>query len=178
MAQKKYEDYLERIYSKFPDIDQKSIDNIIEHGLKRIHYFAKRCQDIYIRSDNNDLPFYMYIGFKDQNKSLDQFCRSKRAQHRKIRILFKEKKIPFEEFSYFGLTNEEFEEFNKNGLIPRIIIYKILEESYIRSNVSHIFKTKIEFGEMETWFAVRHNFERINAEYILKREGLEFLPVI
>jgi hypothetical protein len=102
MVQRKYEDYIDAVCEEFPDIDKESIIDVIEYGLKKIYWYATKCQDIFLKMDRSLDPFFLYIGHMDTSSDKNtQWIRIKREQHTKIRRLFKEKKKEFDGFSYF-----------------------------------------------------------------------------
>ena len=173
MAQKKYEDYIEKIYDEFPDIDKESINDIVKYGLKKIHTHASTTQDIFLKMDRSSDPFYLYIGHQDKDK-YKQNIRSKTKQHNKIRKLFKERHGTFDGFSYFGLTDEEFDLFNENKVIEKITTYKLIDETSIRRGVNHIFRTKLDIEDYDFWTKIVSNYKLNDCEYISKRNNSKF----
>ena len=117
--------------------------------------------------DRSSDPFFLYIGYNDSSKDKNkQWIRSKREEHTKLRSLFKEKKKEFDGFSYFGLTDKEFEEFEKSGTLEKITMYKLLEECTIRYKVNHVFRTKLELEDYTHWSIIKYNYERDKCEYL------------
>lgn len=163
MIQRKYEDYAERLYEEFPNVDKKSIDSIVIHGLKRIAYFIKLKQDIMLETNNKINSFYLYIGKVDTKiQQIPQYIRSKYAEHTKLRRLEKEKKIKHDGTYYFGLTEEE----NSLEILPSVNLYKIEKECTIRNNVKYIYKTKFDDNK---WCVKQNNFDKNKAELISTR---------
>jgi predicted transcriptional regulator len=80
--------------------------------------------------------------------------------------LFKEKKKEFDGFSYFWLTDDEFKEFEEKGIIEKITIYKLIEETDIRYRVNHIFKTKLDLEDYKHWSIIKYNYTRDKCEYL------------
>lgn len=171
---RKYEDYIDRLHDEFPDVNIESLHSVLKWGLRRIYHFSTILQDIMIKMDNVSQPFFMYIGFTDSPDRLRQIIRSKNNQHKKLRRLFKEKKLPLDDNYYFGLTDQEYNDY-KSNIDFRISLYKLVKETHIRKKVNHIFK--INIPEELDWRIDRITSELTNSEYILKREESGFEPL-
>jgi len=156
MAQKKYEDYAQELYKLFPHIEEKSIDDIANFGLKKIYHYAKTGGDIFLRV----LSFYLFIGnYKKEGEN--QWISSTHREHIKRRKLFKEKKIAWNRKHYFGLTEEENSEFLKNKTLPIISLYKLMKECAIRKDIRYIYQTDLGYTQIDKkvlWSEKRENF--------------------
>lgn len=138
MLQKKYEDYLEEMYTLFPDIKEDSIKSIIIHGLKKIYDYIKTGNDIFMLEQSA----YVFIG-KSTKESGEQWGRSMLREHTKLRRLFIDKKEIWDGYHYFSLTEEENEDFQKN---PRVVtLYKIQKECSIRRQIKYIYRINLKY---------------------------------
>ena len=138
MLQKKYEDYLSQMYELFPDIEEESIQSIIVYGLKKIYDLVKIGSDVLMKDQENSI----FIGTSIK-ASLEQQIASKLKEHSKLRRLFLDKKQPWDGYHYFGLTEEENEEFKTT---PKIVtLYKITKECSIRSKVKYVYKINLRY---------------------------------
>lgn len=138
MLQKKYEDYLEEMYTLFPDVEESSIKHIIEFGLKKIYNYVKAGNDILMSGKSS----YTFIG-RATKASSEQWGRSMLREHTKLRRLFLDKKDPWDNFHYFGLTEKENEDFQTNSRI--VTLYKIKKECSIRTDVKYIYKINLKY---------------------------------
>lgn len=171
MLQKKYEDYLEKMYELFPDVEEDSIKAIIEHGLKKLYDCVKTGNDIIMKDKESDV----FIGWKTQS-SVTQWIRSKMKEHTKRRRIFLDQKIPWDRWHYFGLTEKENDEFTKTGEISSIHLYKILKESIIRKDIKYVYRTDLGYSLPENivpWREMKDNIKLVDCE--LSEEGKKIL---
>lgn len=167
MLQKKYEDYLKEVYKLFPDIEETSIKEIIEYGLKKMHYYIKKGNEIFLRGKSS----LLFIG-AGEKESAKQLVNSTIKEHTKYRRLFLDKKQPWDGFYYFGLTEEENNNFIDNKKI--VDLYKLMNECAIRTGIKYIYRIKpseIEIQKM-SW---RETKEVIFSEAELSKEGMKKL---
>jgi hypothetical protein len=88
MEIKTIKDYYEELYKKFPEVDKKDIQRILNFGWKSLYLHNSYGGDVLIR-DNN---FWSYIGILTKD-SLKHFIRYITKLCIKIRVLYKRKKI-------------------------------------------------------------------------------------
>lgn len=138
MLQKKYEDYLEELYKLYPDIQEDSIKNIIEFGLKKLYSYVREGNDIFLRYKKD----YMFIGHTSQESS-SQWKASKLREHNKIRRLFLDKKEVWDGHHYIGLTVEENEEFQEVPI--KVTLYKLCKECSIRKQIKYVYKIDLKY---------------------------------
>lgn len=163
MLQKKYEDYAKRLYEKFPLIEEKTLDVIADFGLKKLYSYVRNGGDMFLK----DREFYLFIG-SSLPPSKEQYIKSKFKQHGKIRRLFKDSKVPWNRWHYFGLTELENKEFVENGFLPIITLYKLRKECSIRRDIKYVYKTNLEYTLPEKeirWLEKRENIKIENCEY-------------
>lgn len=138
MLQKKYADYLEEMYKLFPDVEEGSIQHIIEWGLKKMHQYLKTGSDLLFR----DFETSLFMG-NSIKESPEQLVNSAVKEHEKYRRMFLDKKQPWDGYHYFGLTEEENIDFQKNKKI--VTLYKIMKESAIRKGVRYIYRIDLKY---------------------------------
>jgi hypothetical protein len=95
----------------------------------------------------------------------------------KLRIKYKRNKTKYDGYYYFGLSESEYEEFQKQfkktgrkkkiATFDRIYAYKIKEECLLNNRYKHIFKMKYP---ADVGFTLKlNNYTTRNFEYIFKR---------
>jgi len=171
MLQKKYEDYLPTLYELFPDIKEDSIQNIIEHGLKKVYSLIKEGNDVKMQ----DKKASAFIGWS-QSSSDEQWKQSKLKEHRKRRRIFLDQKIPWDRWHYFGVIEEENRIFEETGELPLVHLYKILKECIIRKSIKYIYRIDLGYDSPENvvpWRECKENIKLIDCE--LSEEGKKVL---
>ncbi len=182
MQVKTIKDYYEIIYSKFPEVSKQDIKRILNYGWKSLYLHNSYGGDVFL-SDKN---LWCYIGFLKRN-SLQYFAYYKRKLRIKIRVLYRRKKIPWDGYYYFALTEKQYENYlaqmNKRGRKRKkfnygnIILYKIKEEcKVIGSNRKYIFRVPYlsDFG-----FAFyKPDFTTDKAELIETRDIQKFKDIL
>lgn len=171
MLQRNYEDFAKKLYAEFPDIEESSIDDIADYGLKRIYHYIKNGEDVFLK----DSKFFAFIG-ESKKDSEAQWNESKLKEHSKRRKMFKETGKHWDGWHYFGLTQEENEEFSEKGVISEINLYKLIKESAIRKGIKFIYRTKLGYTIPENeilWMEKRENYKREDCE--ISEEGTIWL---
>jgi len=165
-----YEDYISRLHSEFPEIDERSIKSILQFGTGKMLYYKRYNIDLFLRDDVN-LKFYMYIGdiTKDPYKRNGIYFRKKR---RKLRHMYSIDKEKYDGYFYFGLTDDEHKCFQDNCVLDRVIYYKLHKEAQVKPTVRHIYRVAIE--DSKKWFLIKENHEERYAEYLQTKCGNEF----
>ncbi len=160
-----YEKYVDILHKEFPELQKKSIAQILMYGTNKILHYRRHNIDLYLRDDKN-LKYYMYIGdiIKDPYKRNYLYFKKKRKKLRHMSVL---DKIPYTGYYYFGLTEESNTKFKETGIIDMTIYYKLEEEVYLNSTLKHCYKVKME--DINKWRIIRENYEERNAEYIQRR---------
>ena len=107
----------------------------------------------------------------------------------KLRIKYKRAKIQWDGYYYFGLSEEEFQEYLSNfknsgmgnaskgrrrrkTVFKKIKCYKLLEECKLQNINKHIFKLKYPEDVGFTFW--KENYATYNAQYILRRKDKEW----
>lgn len=175
-------DYYERMYEKFPTVPKKDIQRILNYGWKSLYLHNSYGGDTLI-TDND---FWSYIGTlrKDSLKHFHYYIKKLVI---KLRVLYKRKKIQWDGYYYFALTDSQYENYlsqkNKKGR-PRKnfkygnqILYKILDECKIKEyNRKYIFKIPYISDLGMTFY--KENLESDKAELIITRDVLKFKDLL
>jgi hypothetical protein len=93
-------DYYEEMYKLFPQISKKDIQRILNYGFKSLYLHNSYGGDTLITDSN----FWCYIGTL-RNDSLKHFKYYINKLSVKLRILYKRKKIQWNGYYYFALTD-------------------------------------------------------------------------
>lgn len=182
MEIKTIKDYYEDIHSLFPQVPLSDIKRILSFGWKSLYLENNYGGDVLI-TDNG---FWSYIGTlrKDSIKHFQYYIKKLTI---KLRVLYKRKKIKWDGYYYFALTDEQYQSFseqrNKRGR-PRKkfnygnqVLYKILDECKIKEyNRKYIFKVPypIDLG----YTIYKKDFISENAELIITRSPLKFKDIL
>ena len=182
MIQKTIQDYYQDICKEYPNIPEQDIKRILQYGWKSLYLHNSYGGDVLL----NRLGFWFYSG-QLMNNSIKYFNYYKRKMRVKLRVMYKRKKIPWDGYYYFALTENEYNEYlkqknkrgrpRKNFTFSKVILYKIYDECNIsESNRVAIFKVPLimEFG----FTIYKEQFQTSEAELILVRNPLKFDDVL
>lgn len=170
----KIDDYVDRVSERFPTIPKKSIRRIIEFGSRSFYmhnyyggdillkspYFTLYCGRIFA----NNISFYSYWILKFKIKYRIQYIR---------------RKTVYDGYYYFGLTENDYQEYKKKLksktkrrqkiTFKNIFMFKILDECVLYRHYIHFFKVPIkEEGKFKIF---QDELITRNAEYLGKRSG-------
>ena len=136
MVQKSIQDFYEKMYEMYPTIPQQDIRRILQYGWKSLYLHNSYGGDTLI----NRLRFWFYCGSLTNN-SLKWFNYYKRKMIVKLRIMYKRKKINWNGYYYFALSQNQYDEYlnqknrrgrpKKNFMFNNVYLYKIYDECNI-----------------------------------------------
>ena len=136
MVQKSIQDFYEKMYEMYPTIPQQDIRRILQYGWKSLYLHNSYGGDTLI----NRLGFWFYCGSLTNN-SLKWFNYYKRKMIVKLRIMYKRKKINWNGYYYFALSQNQYDEYlnqknrrgrpKKNFMFNNVYLYKIYDECNI-----------------------------------------------
>ena len=149
-------DYLPQMYVLFPNVPKRDIDKILNFSWKSLYLHNSYGGDILVR-DNN---FWLYIG-NLKKSPLDHFFYYIRKLTVKLRVLYRRKKIEWDGYYYFALSNSQYEKYlsqikrrgrpRKHFSFKSIYVYQILDECRINEyykkyifRISFISRLKIK----------------------------------
>ena len=182
MEIKTISDYYEQLYEKFPDVPKKDIQRICSFGLKSLYLHNSYGGDTFI----TDKDLWCYIGYLKKN-SLEYFKYYIKKLSLKLRVLYRRKKIQWDGYYYFALSNAQYQEYinkknkkgrpRKNFTFNNIMLYQILDECKIQEYYKkYIFKIPY-ISCVKYKFFVRELITD-KAELIIERSPLKFEDIL
>lgn len=182
MEVKTIHNYYEQMYAKFPEVDKRDIRRILNFCWKSVYLSNTYGGDVFLH--NNDLWCYIGILSKD---SLSHFSYYIDKLSKKLRILYKRKKIQWDNYYYFALSDVAYEKYaaqKKRKGRPRkhfeygtVILYKIRGECELRnSGCRYIFRIPYHTAIGDTIFI--RDFKTDKAELIQVREPMKFKDIL
>lgn len=182
MIQKTIQDYYEAIATEYPEIPIQDIKRILQYGWKSLYLHNSYGGDVLLHRKD----FWFYSG-RLMNNSIKYFDYYAKKMKIKLRVLYKRKKIKWDGYYYFALTQKQYEDYlsqkNHRGR-PRkifnfgnIVLYKIYDECNIieHGNIA-IFRVKVKYEKGFTIY--EENFKTGDSELILLREPLKFEDIL
>lgn len=138
MEVKTINDYYEQLQERFPEVDPKDIQRIVQFGWKSLYLHNSYGGDVLL--SNHKLWCYFGYLTKDSLKHVSYYIKKLII---KLRVLYKRYNTPFNGFYYFGLSEEEYQKqyaslINKKGrkrkwfTFTNIALYKIFDECKLK----------------------------------------------
>lgn len=164
--------YYDNVLKNFPKLTKKQIDKIVKHGLSSLYLLNLYGGDVLLKNPK----YTMYFG--KLFKSDFTFYKYWRLKWKiKLRIKYKKAKTKYSGYYYFGLADNQFEEYKAQMKstgrrrqyfhFDDLYLYKILEESELDHRMNHFFR--IKYPEDCGFFMIKHNIDIKDFEYICKR---------
>lgn len=182
MQIKTTKDYIDDLQNLYPAIDKKDLEKIMNYQFRQLYLHNSYGGDTFIQ----DRELWMYIGFLRKD-SVSYFNYYVKKLSRKIRILYKRKKIKWNGYYYFVLTINQYEEYlqqkNKKGRpkkyfkLKNIFLYRIYDECRIRQ-WSHRYIFKIHSPYDLGFLKYYKEVELENPELIEVRNPLKFKDIL
>lgn len=182
METKQYTDYLEQLQYKFPLVDPKDIKRILRFFLKSLYLSCTYGGDVFMK----DKDLWCYIGHLRKN-SLIHYNYYIQKLCKKLRVLYKRKKIQWDGYYYFALSNDQYKNYlsqKKSRGRPRkyfkygtVMLYKIKGECELRNyNKKYIFRVPYNLS-LGLTLLIR-DFKSDRAELIQVREPMKFEDIL
>ena len=164
--------YYDAIIEQWPELTYKQVDKIIKHGLSSLYLYNLYGGDVLLR--NNYYTMYFGKLFND-NRVFYKYWQLKWKI--KLRLKYKRAKTKYNGYYYFGLRENEFEEY-KSKIKPtgrrreifefkNLMLYKLLDECLLRRDYKHIFR--IKFPEDCGFTMFKREWVARDFDYIYKR---------
>ena len=174
-------DYCNQIYQLFPDVPESDIDKILSFAWKSLYLHNSYGGDTLISGKD----FWCYIGNLKKNP-LDHFFYYIRKLTIKLRVLYKRKKIEWDGYYYFALSDSQYQRYveqKKQRGRPRkyfkfgtVFIYQILDECKINEYYKrYIFRIPYITHLKSKYFI--SDLITDKAELILTRDPLKFKDI-
>lgn len=106
MVQKTIQDYYDQICEEYPNIPRQDIKRILQYGWKSLYLHNSYGGDTLINRNG----FWFYCG-QLMNDSLKYFEYYKKKMRIKLRIMYKRKRVPWDGYYYFALTQNQYNEY-------------------------------------------------------------------
>lgn len=182
MEIKKVTDYLETMCNMFPEVNPKDIERILTFGWKSYYLHNSYGGDILIK----DNDFWSYVGTL-RNNSLEHFNYYVNKLVIKIRVLYKRRKIKWDGYYYFALSQKQYDEYlaqkkrrgrpKKHFHYGKLLLYKVYEECRVAEHSKqYIFRVPYidDFGNR----IFQEDYYSDRAELIESREPLTFQDIL
>lgn len=178
----KINDYYQQMFEMFPEISQHDIKAILSYCWKQVYLLNSYGGDLCIK-DNN---FWCYTGVLKKDP-LSHFYYYKRKLTTRLRVLYRRKKMEWDGYYYFALSQSEYEKYlaqqksrgrkKKYFKFDSILLYLLLDECKLKqNNYKYIFRTPRPFiTKMVEYYK---NTTLISPELILVREPLKFKDIL
>lgn len=175
-------DYYDQIEQLFPEVDKKDIERILKFGWKSLYLSNSYGGDVFI-SDNN---LWCYIGclYNDSLKHFDKYVKKLCI---KLRVIYTRKKIPWDGFYYFALTENQYNDYmsqikpkgrkRKHFIFTKIRFYKLYEECWVyEHSLKYILKVPFISDLGFTFYKDKIKLE--SPELIVKRNPLKLSDIL
>lgn len=175
-------DYYEAMFTRFPQISQADMKRILNFSWKSLYLHNSYGGDTFI----SDKDIWCYIGYLKRD-SLKHFYYYIKKLIVKLRVLYKRKKIPWDGYYYFALSQNQYDKFigeksrrgrpKKRFTFENISLYQILDECKITEfNKQYIFRIPyIDTIKLKLFVT---KFTTNNAELIITRPPLKFKDIL
>lgn len=182
MEIKTVKNYYEKMYQLFPQVSKKDIQRVLNYGFKSLYLHNSYGGDTLI----TDKDFWCYIGTL-RNNSLKHFLYYIKKLTIKLRVLYQRKKIPWDGYYYFALTDNQYDNLIKQqkrrGRKRKYfdygsqVLYKLLDECKIREyNRKYIFRIPYTTNMGFNFF--KKSLISDKAELIITREIQKFKDIL
>ena len=178
----KISDYYPQIYKQFPKVPQEDIKRILTFAWKSVYLHNSYGGDLLISGDS----MWYYIG-NLRKSSLQHFHYYIRKLTVKLRVLYKRKKIDWDGYYYFALSDSQYSNYisqkNKKGR-PRknfnfgsVYLYQILDECKINEHYKrYIFRVPF-IARVKQKFFIKELISK-DAELIITRKTLKLKDIL
>lgn len=177
----KISDYYEQMFELFPKVPQSDIKKILSFSWKSVYLHNSYGGDLLVK----DKTMWCYFG-QLKKSPLQHFHYYIMKLIKKIRVLYKRKKIPWNGYYYFALTDTQYEQYlqqKKTKGRPRksfdfgsVCIYQILDECRLSEcGKKYIFRIS-QISTVKLKYFVQNL--KANAELIEVRPPLKFKDIL
>lgn len=175
-------DYYDEIQEMFPAVDRKDIERILKFGWKSLYLSNSYGGDVFIQ----DKDLWCYIGYlyKDSLRHYNKYVRELCI---KFRVLYNRKKIPWDGFYYFALTETQYEQYKsqikkrgrkrKKFTFNKLMLYKLYDECIVEEHaLKYIFKIALTSDIGFKFYKEKVTLD--SPELILTREPLKLKEIL
>lgn len=165
------DDYIEELHEQFPEVTEKQIKKIMVYGLKMMLQYFKRGMDIIV-----DARKLIYFGRMYKN-GISWFKHYSTRLSRKIRYMFKRRRLSWDGYFYFGVKEDKYLEYLKQNrrkvkTFKRIFVYMLLDECKAEVTwAEYIFRVKND-NLKHAYKRFFEEFKCENPELIMQRDSM------
>lgn len=182
----RYNDYVHELQEKFPEFSIEDLDYIIKYGSRNLYKLIYRNADVFFISKINNQNFKLLFGRINFQSLAHKVRYILKKVSLKFKILYKRRKIKWDGYYYFGLTDSQFENYEsqmnpwfKNPEKRKkrynrtefnygdIVLFKVFDECKLNIKYTHFFR--VPMLAMMGHKQVRQGYKSNKAEYIAKR---------
>lgn len=174
-------DYIADVCQKFEGVSKQDIKRILVFAWKSVYLHNSYGGDLLI----SDKSLWCYFG-NLKKSALQHYTYYIKKLIIKIRIMYKKKKIPWDGYYYFALSDEQYQNYlsqikstgrpKKTFNFGDVFIYEILDECKLKeSSRKYIFRMS-SISKIKMKYLVRNL--KTNAELIEIRQPLKFKDII
>lgn len=179
---KTIKDYYEEMFAKFPQISQSDMKRILNFSWKSLYLHNSYGGDTFI----TDKDLWCYIGYLKCD-SLKHFLYYIKKLSIKLRVLYRRKKIPWDGYYYFALSQRQYDKFigtkpkrgrpKKKVVFENVMLYQILDECKIQeSSKQYIFR--IPYIDTIKYKFFMPKLITSKAELLITRDPLKFKDIL
>lgn len=175
------DDYVDRVHERFPKISKKAIKRILQFGLKSFYTHNLYGGDVLLKS-----PYFTLYSGRMFRSNLVFYKYWKIKYKIKFRIKYKRDKKQYDGYYYFGLSEEEYQDYKsqvkKSGrrrqkfTFKKVYAYKLLDECLLDRKNKHFFRFEFPTDVGFTFYKTDYSIK--NFDYIAKRnsdKSIEFV---
>ena len=182
MEVKHYQDYIDALQEKFPDLDRQDLIRICRFGLKSLYLHNSYGGDVLIQ----DNSFWCYFGYltKDSQKFFNYYAQKLAL---KLTIMNKRRGTDWDGYYYFTLSDDAYKEYqdqkNARGrkrrkfFFRRVVLHKLKEVCSIKGHAfKYLFRVKMPADLGLTY--LKENCYLEDPELIEIRDPLKFKDIL
>lgn len=182
MLIKTVKDYYDQVAEAFPDLPKKDVEKIMNFGFKSLYLCNAYGGDVLLKDDSKN-KFLFYVG-KLTYDSLKHFNYYVKKVITKIRILYNRRKIPWDGYYYFAVSDDQYENWlsqqKSRGRKRKyfkfdypVMMYRIYDECKI-ANYGRRYFFKIATGTTLGFKYYKSSLTTDKAEFMCKLDSINF----
>lgn len=181
MASSTIDNYLDKLQEKFPDFSRRDLRHIIQHGWKQVFLVETFGADVTI----NHRDFKMYIGDL-KGSALKHFSYYINKLLKKLRILYKRKRIPWDGYYYFALSESRYQQYmaqkKKRGRPRKHFDYGLVKMYLIKGECeleehSYPYIFRLPYPMFNGYVLWKH-LKTDKAEFLYRRDPMKFKDIL
>ena len=173
----KVENYVDRVWQKFPELTRDEVKRILVYGWKMILQYVRAGNDVSMMTNKE----FMFIGQIPQSRLavFNNYCYK---LSRRIAYMFQRTKSKWDGYYYFARTENQYLDYltqnkKKYKVFKNVFLYKLLEECKIKEHsCSYIFRLS---EDKTSWMQKFYpEIKTDKAELIIQRDALNMQDIL